>query len=193
MNATRTWTAGATSDLMGLRLFAFAAVCSLGGAVLGGVAGASTNVTSGIAEQGAGMDVGQQSLTYWIWESVHFEVIPPRVPPAASTVAGAPTVLPRVGASYVLGPSTPGDSAFRWVFEEGAGAPQSTELELRFVAGTTNPAVHITIYVETQAIAPLGAPTYRFYWDAGTASPSSITVETLQVTVLVCASVGHCP
>jgi hypothetical protein len=176
-----------------LKLVVIATVCLVGAAILGGVMGASTLVVHGSAEQGQGAYLSEQSPGYWGWQSSTVGVIPNPVPARVSGSAAAPTPLPAGSRSYVINAATVGHTSVRWIFGEAATTPASTELELRFVVGLVNPAVQITVYVETQATAPRGAPAYGFYWDAGVGLSGAITIETMQVLVFVCTSVGHCP
>lgn len=161
-------------------------------AVAGMTLAASTTITAGTIEQSQGADVGESTPTYWTWTSSEVFAIPTPAPAQASTNPAAPTVLPAAGARYSVNAATAGQTGVRWVFSETAAAPASTELELRFVVGLSAAAVDLTVYVELQAAAH-GTFTYRFFWDAGTVAPTSITISTMQTTVLACTSVGHCP
>ncbi len=162
--------------------------------IVGGFAlGAATQVTQGQVENSQGAYVAQQGLTYWTWEATILDTIPTPVPGSASTAVGTPTVLPAAGASYVIDTSTAGAESVRWEFSEAITAPTSTELEFRFVAGLNGPSSSLRVYLETQRPAPVGALTFYLYWDAGTFPPASLTIETMQVTVLACTAVGTCP
>ena len=168
-------------------------IAAILGIVGGFTLGAATQVTQGTTENSQGAFVSQASQTYWLWHATILVAIPVPVPAAASTTVTAPTVLPAGGTSYTINPSTAGAESVRWQFAEQTTAPASTELEFRFVAGLNGPSSSIRIYLETQALAPFAAVTYFLYWDAGAFPPTSLTIETMQVTVLVCTSVGHCP
>jgi hypothetical protein len=115
------------------------------------------------------------------------------VPPALSTTAGAPTRLPAASSGFTINPATPGAAGVRWEFQETRAAPVSTELELRFLVGLTGPAAAVTVYLETQTAIPRGGLVFYLFWDAGTATPTAITIETMQVAVLACPAVGNCP
>jgi len=168
-------------------------VAAILGIVGGFTLGAATQVAQGPTEYSDGALVAQQDLSYWVWHATILTTIPARVPTAASTAVATPTILPAAGRSYTINAATAGAEAVRWQFSEGTTAPASTELELRLVAGLNGPSSSIRIYLETQAVAPFGALTFFLYWDAGAFPPASLTIETMQVTVLVCTSVGHCP
>ncbi len=161
--------------------------------LLGAGWGAPAQLLPGPTETGGGADVGEQALTYWVWEATQVWEIPATVPPALSTVAGTPTRLPAAGASFSIGAATGGATSVRWEFREAPAAPLSTELELRFVEGLSGPAAKGTVYLETQATPRGAALVFYLFWDAGTAAPSAITVATMQVDVLTCAAVGNCP
>jgi hypothetical protein len=176
-----------------LRLFVVGTVVLVSAAALGGVLAAPTTISQGTAEQGVGAYVGDQSLAYWTWQSTVLATIPAAVPGGASVNPAAPSILPVGARSYTINAATAGHPAVRWIFQETTAAPMSTELELRFVVGLTNPAAHITVYVETQAAPPGAAHNYRFYWDAGAFAPTAITIETMEATVLACTAVGNCP
>lgn len=168
-------------------------VAAILGIVGGFTLGAATQVTQGPVENSQGAFVSQQGTTYWTWAATILTVIPTPAPAAASTTVTAPTRLPAGGTSYVINPSTAGAEAVSWQFTEGTTSPVSTELEFRFVAGLSGPSSAIRIYLETQTVAPGVATTYLLYWDAGTFPPTSLTIETMQVTVLACTAVGTCP
>ncbi len=158
---------------------------------LGGAAPAT--VGPGATEQGQGADVGEATPTYWVWASTQIWHIPTPVPGAASVTAAIPTLLPVTSASYRINPSTAGNVSVRWSFTESTTGSLATELELRFTDGLSRPAVLETVYLETQATHPTAALTFTLYWDAGSFGPSGVTIQTMQVDVLVCTSVGHCP
>jgi hypothetical protein len=147
----------------------------------------------GGTEQGQGTDVGEKTPAYWVWEAAQIWGMPAPLPPRISTTAATPTVLPAASASFRINPAIAGNTSIRWEFRETIAAPGSTELELRFTAGLTGAAVSITSYVETRPGVLPGALTFFLYWDAGAFTPARVTVETMQVTVLVCTSVGVCP
>jgi len=176
----------------GLTLSAIA-VATLLGVVGGFTLGAATQVTKGPVENSQGAFVSQQGTVYWTWQATILMAIPTPVPAAASTVVTAPTGLPAGGTSWVINPSTAGAESVRWEFHEGTTTPASTELEFRFVAGLNGPSSSIRVYLESQAAVPGATVTYYLYWDAGTFPPASLTIESMQVTVLACTSVGHCP
>ncbi len=165
----------------------------VGAVLVAGVFGAPAQVGPGATEQAQGADVGEAGPAYWVWEASQVVTIPTPVPGAISTVMTAPTVLPAGSTPYRIDPATAGNTSVRWEFSEETTAPRSTELELRFTVGLSRQAVHITAYLETQSAALAAAILFYAYWDAGAFSPSSLSVETMQVDVLVCTAVGVCP
>jgi hypothetical protein len=176
-----------------IALFAGLAAALLVSVALGSVLAASATFTAGSAEQGQGAYVSESGQTYWAWRATQLLTVPTPVPGAVSLLAAHPTVLPAASTDYMIDHGTVGNTSVRWEFREATTAPVSTELELRFTDGLSNTAVKITGYVETRATALFFAVLFYFYWDAGTFAPTSVTVETMQATVLVCASVGVCP
>ncbi|MGP8072212.1 MAG: hypothetical protein ACLPZM_03675 [Thermoplasmata archaeon] len=157
-----------------------------------GVAAPAT-IGPGPAETGQGADIGQASLAYWVWQATQLWAIPTPVPTTLSTTATTPTVLSATASSYTINAATAKDQSVRWEFEETTTAPASTELELRFLDGLTRTAVAVRIYLETRATAPAAALDFLLYWDAGAFAPGAVTIATMQVDVLACTSVGHCP
>jgi hypothetical protein len=155
--------------------------------------GAPATIGPGSTEQGQGADVGEQTPGYWAWEAAQIWNIPSPVPGAVSGTSTAPTVLPAATASFRIDPAKAGNVSVRWEFQETTAAPVSTELELRFTDGLSQTAVHVTVYLETRAAAIGAALVFYLYWDAGAYGPSGVNVQTMQVTVLVCTAVGHCP
>ena len=155
--------------------------------------GAPAQILPGPTETGGGADVGEQGLAYWVWEATQVWKLPATVPPALSATAGTPTRLPPAGSSFTINPASSGATGVRWEFEETTAAPVSTELELRFIDGLSGPAVDRTVYLETQTAVPRGGLVFYLFWDAGTGTPSAITIDTMQVAVLACPAVGNCP
>jgi len=165
----------------------------LASTVVGWSFGAPATVGPGTTEQGGGADVGEQTPTYWTWEAAQIWVIPTTLPPLLSSNSPAPTLLPAASSSFRMNAATAGNTSVRWEFTETTAAPASTELELRFTDGLTRAAAAFTVYLETRPGTLLVPNTFFVFWDAGAFGPSGITVQTMQVDVLVCASVGHCP
>ncbi|MCI4366052.1 MAG: hypothetical protein L3K10_08390 [Thermoplasmata archaeon] len=154
---------------------------------------APSAVLQGPPEQGEGADVGESTPGYWLWQATQVWHVPNPVPPLLSSNPLLPTVLPGTAASDTLNPATAGNSSVRWTFSETTTVSPSKELELRFTDGLARPATLVTVYLETQLFPPLAPLAYTLYWDAGPFGPTGITVETMQVDVLVCTSIGVCP
>ena len=163
------------------------------GMFVGAGLGAPALLSPGPTETAQGADVGQQGLTYWVWQSTQLWHIPTPVPTTLSLAVATPTLLSTVASAYTINPALAGNESVRWAFQETTAAPRSTELELRFLDGLTGGAVALRIYVETRATAVPAALVFELYWDAGAFAPASVTVETMQVDVLACTSVGNCP
>jgi len=160
--------------------------------VVGWSFAAPATVGPGATEHGQGADVGERTPAYWVWEAAQILAMP--APPALlSTSSAAPTVLPAASTSYRMNPATAGNTSVRWEFHETTATPTSTELELRFTDGLTRAATTITVYLETQPTALGATLTFFVYWDAGAFGTSGVTVQTMQVNVLVCTGIGHCP
>lgn len=156
---------------------------------------APTVISAGGSENGAGAYGGQSALAYWTWQSSGFRSMPGGLA-LLSTTVGTPTLLPRVATGttmYRINAATAGQSAVLWSFSMTTAAPLSTEIELRFVAGTSGSPTHITAYVETPNPGAGAAITFSFYFDAGTAPANGFTVETAQAVALACPTVGNCP
>jgi hypothetical protein len=174
-------------------VWGFLAVVALGVLAIGIVAAVGTQISNGGTETGAGAYVSEHPLAYWEWEGTALGTIPAAVPPAVSTTVGAPTRMPRGGATYVINPSEAGQTSVEWTFEETTAAPGRTELAITFVDGLTSAASSITVYLETGFRAPGTAVTYSFYWDAGTFAPAALDIETMSTTVQACTAIGTCP
>jgi hypothetical protein len=173
--------------------FGFVALLLLVLAGVGWTLGAPSTFGPGPFEQGQGAYVGETTPTYWVWDAAQIWAIPTPVPTLGSTHPLTPSLLPTTSASYAINAATSGNTSVRWEFTETTAAPTSTELELRFTDGLSRAPSLITIYVETRNTAPGAALPYYLYWDAGAYGPTGVTVATMQVDVLVCTAVGHCP
>jgi hypothetical protein len=165
----------------------------VGTAFLGWTLAAPSVFQKGVTEQGQGTDVGEGGPAYWVWEAAQLWGMPTPVPALASSTALTPTLLPAISSSFRINAATAGNTSVRWEFKETTAAPGTTELELRFTDGLTRPAVSLTVYLETRPGVLPGALTFFVFWDAGAFGPARVTVETMQVNVLVCAPVGVCP
>ncbi len=159
---------------------------------LGLTLGAGT-LGPGRTETGAGSYSSEAPLAYWTWEGTKSADVPTPAPATASTTEDAPTLLARAARSYGVSALTAGQPAIDVEWEETTAAPRSTELVLTFVLGTTTSAVTIHLYVETRAGPLVGDVLFQFYWDAGTATPTDLTIGTAQATAQACTAVGDCP
>jgi len=176
--------------LLGLSIVLVVLVAST---VAGWSLAAPATVGPGNTEQGQGADVGEKTPAYWVWQAAQIWGIPSPVPTALSTTSLTPTLLPTTSSSFRINAAAAANTSVRWEFLETTAAPGSTELELRFTDGLSRPATTLTVYLETRPGTLPGALTFFVYWDAGTFGPSGVTVQTMQVNVLVCVSVGNCP
>jgi len=165
-------------------------------AITGGwVMAASFSITNGSTETGAGSYHGTTSLAWWSEASVGVGTQPGTLPTALSVTAATPTVLPAAGTNYAINTPTAGDVVHFWKFTEANTAPVSTELELQFTVSTgAGPTVtQVTVYVESQATAPATAQTFVLFYDLGSPSSGTITLNSVTEIGQQCASVGSCP
>ena len=158
-----------------------------------GLTAGTSQVNRGTVENGQGAYVSEQGLAYWPWDATALEAVPTPAPAMPSTNPAAPTLLSALGRSYTINAATAGAEAVRWQFSELTTAPRLTELELRFVVGTSASTSSIRVYVETRGFAPIRTLTFYFYWDAGAFPPTVLTISTEQTTVLACSAIGTCP
>lgn len=158
-----------------------------------GLTAGTSQVSLGTVETGQGAYVSEQGLTYWPWDATALAAVPAPVPLTPSTNPAAPTLLSPGGRSYTINTAIAGAEAVRWQFSELTTAPRTTEIELRFVVGTSSTTASIRIYVETRGIPPARTLTFYFYWDAGAFPPTVLTIATEQTTVLACSAIGTCP
>ncbi len=165
-------------------------------AISGGwVLAASFSINLGSTETGAGTYHPTALLTYWAEASVGVGIQPTPLPTALSTTVGAPTTLAAAGTNYGVNTATAGDVAHYWKFTEATTAPASTELELYFSVSTgAGPTITtVTVYIETQATIPATAQTFVVYFDLGSPSGGTITLNSVTEISQQCAAVGTCP
>ena len=165
----------------------------VGSSAVGLAAAVSTQIGPGATETGQGAYVTEHALTYWTWHETVLTTIPAPAPARAATTVAAPTVLPRGARTFSINAATGGQVAVEWTFDELTTVPRNTELMITFLDGLTSPATSITVYVETNARAPIDTTPYVFYWDAGTFAPATLVVETMTTTAVACTAVGNCP
>ncbi len=164
-------------------------------AVIGGwTVAASFTVSQGTTETGGGAFHGTASLTYWTETSVGVGSEPSTLPTVISTTVGTPTVLAS-GTSYAVNTPVATDVVHFWKFTEASGAPASTELELQFTVstGATPTITQVTSYIETQATSPGTAIVFEIYYDLGSPSTGTITLNSVTEISQVCSAVGTCP
>jgi len=165
-------------------------------AVIGGwTVAASFSVQNGNTETGGGAYHGTSALTYWTESSVGVGSQPSPLPTALSTTVATPTVLAAAAANYAVNAPTATDVVHFWKFTESAGAPVSTELELQFTVSTGAVPVitQVTAYVETQATSPGAAIVFVLYYDLGSPSAGTITLNSVTEISQGCTAVGTCP
>jgi hypothetical protein len=143
--------------------------------------------------------VGVQSpadfLAHWQQVGSLAAVTPVGVVRTWSVNAATPTRLPGVSSNVRLDRATAGDQAVVWVFNETVGIATSTEIEIAFAVeytfGAVTTTTDLTVYVETQRVAPVATVTFTVYWDARHAA--GVTwVNQLEIAQ-VCPAVGTCP
>jgi hypothetical protein len=165
---------------------------------LAGYAIAGLTVTNS-SQSGNGNYVGAGNIPWWSdanTPAAAVKVIPSSGTSAVSVVQGTNTLLPSSATSYTVGTVTAGDIAEVLVFSELSSASLSTFFEVVFTLSTgAGPTVTTTTaYLETQATAPGGTILFTFYLDAGSASSSSVTINSVQQISQLCGSTAaSCP
>jgi hypothetical protein len=175
---SRAWTLGLT----------VAALAIAGGAV-GSFAIHGTTSTSGGIENAAAW------LAHWQETGVIAATTPAPVPPLLSALPTTPSRLAVAGASYLVDAGVAGDLAIEWRFAESVGILANQEIDLAFTiqyeVGIVAHTATVTVFVETQATAPVGTLAFTLYWDAGAATGITFSSET--EIAQSCPSVGTCP
>jgi hypothetical protein len=165
--------------------------------VIGGswVMAASFAITQGTTETGSGMYHGTTALTYWTEASAGVATQPGAAPTALSVTVGTPTVLAGAGTSYAVNAWTLNDIAHFWKFTEATTAPTSTEVELQISVSSGSPATvtNVAVYIETQTTAPGAAQTFTLWYDLGSPSTATITLNSVTQVSEQCPSLGTCP
>lgn len=165
-------------------------------AVIGGwAAAASLSITQGTTETGGGAYHGASQISYWTEASVGLAIQPTPLPGAVSTSPASPTQLAGVATNYAINTPLAGDVSHYWKFTEAAGAPATTYLELQFTVSTGGgPTVtSIIAYIWTQGSSPVSAITFAFYFDLGSPSSGTITLNSVTEITQVCAGLNVCP
>jgi aryl-phospho-beta-D-glucosidase BglC (GH1 family) len=155
---------------------------------------ASFTVTSGPALAGSGEYHATTSIAWWSETDVGVSVQPTALPTTASATVGSPTVLV-AGTSYGVNAAVANDVAQYWKFSEATTVSVNTELEVSFTVSTgAGPTITtLTVYIETQAVAPGAAVTFGFYYDLGNAVTTTITLNSVTEISQQCSAVGTCP
>jgi len=164
--------------------------------IIGGswVMAASFAVTQGPTEVGTGVYHGTASLTYWTELSAGVTT-QSGTPPLVSATVGTPTTLPATGTSYAINAPVVNDITHYWKFSEATTAPANTEIQLQIAVSTgVVPSVTtVVVFVETQATIPGTAQTFILYFDLGSPSSGTITLNSVTQVSEQCAAVGTCP
>ncbi|MCI4334670.1 MAG: hypothetical protein L3K04_03460 [Thermoplasmata archaeon] len=147
-----------------------------------------------LPESGAGVYASQSTVNGWSFVGVSYWTTPNPAPTQLSGTAGTPTVLGGAGQSYAINPDTAGDYAVSWNYTEEAILPISTEFEFVFLVGTAglSSVISVKVYLETQFLH-LFALTFDLFADLGTGTSSSLPIDSVQVSVHQCTSIGNCP
>ncbi|MCI4363884.1 MAG: hypothetical protein L3K13_06255 [Thermoplasmata archaeon] len=145
-------------------------------------------------ETGEGAYAAETTVNGWTWLGVSYWTVPNPAPTQLSHTVGTPTVLGGASASYSVNAATAGHAALSWNYTEQALLPISTEFEFTFKVGTSAlPSVSIVkAYIETQFLH-LFALNFDLFFDLGTGSSTSLPIDTIQLTVQQCSSIGTCP
>jgi len=162
---------------------------------MGWVVAVSFSIQNGTVETGGGFYHGTSSLTYWTEASVGVGTQPGVLPTALSTTVGTPTVLAAAATNYAINAPTLNDLAHFWKFTEATTSPVSTELELEFTvsSGAVPVITLVTVYIQTQAVIPGTAVTFTLFYDLGSASSGTITLNSVTEISQQCGAVGTCP
>jgi hypothetical protein len=154
---------------------------------------------SHVSNTAAGTYIGESAaLPFWSQTSEFTTTIPFTVPPLLSTTVASPTVLSGTSGNYEVNSATAADPAVALRFTETLMAMMSqtnTEIELHvYVAvGGSPSSIAKVVYLETQAMAPMGSLTFTLYVDTGSISISHLTVTSVSQTSAQCMMVGMCP
>jgi hypothetical protein len=162
-------------------------------AVIAGFGMATFTIQQGAALNGSGEYHGTGAIAWWTESDVGVSIQPTALPVTLSTVVGTPTVLAAASTSYGVNLAVANDVAQFWKFTEAVGAAASTELELSFTVNSGAGISTITAFVETQVAPPVGGATYAFYFDLGSASTGTITLNSVTEIAQQCTAVGTCP
>ncbi|MCI4366053.1 MAG: hypothetical protein L3K10_08395 [Thermoplasmata archaeon] len=159
------------------------------------VMAASFAIQNGTTETGSGAYHGTAAIAYWTETAVGVGTQPGVLPAVLSGTAGTPTVLAGAATNYAVNAPTLNDIAHFWKFSEATTAPINTEVELQLTISTGAVPVitAVIVYVETQAVAPGSAITFTLYYDLGSPSSGTITLNAVTQISQQCAAVGTCP
>ena len=159
------------------------------------VMAASFSISNGNTETGGGAYHGTALLGFWSETTVGVGSEPGVLPAVLSTTIGTPTVLAGAAANYAVNAPTANDIVHFWKFAETNAAPINTEIQMQFTisSGAVPTVTQVTVYVETQAVAPVGTITYTIYYDLGSPSSGTITLNSVTEVNLQCSAVGTCP
>ncbi|HYA58466.1 MAG TPA: hypothetical protein VEH57_08440 [Thermoplasmata archaeon] len=155
---------------------------------------ASIAVQLGVTENGAGTFHPTAFLTYFAEARTGVTIITNAALAVLSPAVGTPTVLAGASASYGLNALTAGDATQYWVYTESTSAPVNTEIELEFwvSTGVVPTVTQLTLYIETQAVAPGSALTFTLYYDLGSPASGTITLNSAMVLAQQCPALGTC-
>jgi hypothetical protein len=161
----------------------------------GWVMAASFSITQGPTETGSGVYHGTASLAYFPETGAGVGTQPGSLPTQLWTTVGTPTVLAGSATNYAVNAPTLNDIAHFWKFTEATSAPVSTELEIQFTVSTGGvPTItSVVVYVETQSTAPGAEIVFTVYYDLGSPSAGTITLNSVTEVGEQCSAVGTCP
>lgn len=170
---------------------ALALVAFVGGYAMAG----ALTIATGASESANGNYEATNSISWWTQSSVGIATTPGTVPTQLGSTATTATTLGSANASYMANTGTANDVAHFFKMTESTSAPTGTELKITFSVstGSTPVMTTVTVYVTTQATAPSSALTFTIYYDLGSASSTSIVLNSVQQISQVCASPGTCP
>lgn len=171
-----------------------AAVLLLAAGGLAGLALAGPLTVSHQNETAQGVYASQSTVTGWTFLGLSRGTIPTPAPSRLSSTVGSPTVLAGASGAYTVNGATAGDPAVSWNYTEATLLPVSTEYEFTVKVGTASlgSTTTLKVYAETQTIH-LSALNWELFFDLGTGSSTALPIDTLQITVQTCTSIGLCP
>jgi hypothetical protein len=141
-----------------------------------------------------GVQAPTQFLTHWQQVGSVPGTVPLPAPGVWSGNVATPSRLTRGSGAFAINPSTSGDLALVWYFNETPGITPQTEIELTFhiqyTVGTVTSLISITSYIESQRRALAGSLAFTIYWDSG--ALTGVTFDSQLEVAQACLAIGTC-